>query len=56
MEEHGITSSENGSLIPQQEGGARSALLEGPFTVETEHFLGPIDLLLHLVKKNELEI
>lgn len=26
------------------------------FTVEVEHFLGPIDLLLHLVKKNELEI
>lgn len=26
------------------------------FTVEVDHFLGPIDLLLHLVKKNELEI
>ncbi|MCI5064655.1 segregation/condensation protein A [bacterium] len=30
--------------------------LEGMFTVETEHFFGPVDLLLHLVKKNELEI
>jgi len=26
------------------------------FTVELDHFLGPIDLLLHLVKKNEMEI
>ncbi|MCB0320839.1 MAG: segregation/condensation protein A [Bdellovibrionales bacterium] len=31
-------------------------LLEQPFTVQLDHFLGPIDLLLHLVKKNELEI
>lgn len=30
--------------------------VEALFTVETDEFLGPIDLLLHLVKRNELQI
>lgn len=49
-----LCSSGSGNVCPPLAAGAE--LSKAPFAVELDFFDGPIDLLLHLVKRNELPI